>query len=153
MRKAEEADVETVLRLVAQLDDDASDSSKAALSASEATRILRRMATYPNYAVYLAEADGRVVGMFALLIMDNLAHGGAPSAVVEDVCVDATMRGRGIGRAMMSFALGLARQNGCYKLALSSNSARARAHEFYRSLGFAQHGLSFHVELTPPGRR
>jgi GNAT superfamily N-acetyltransferase len=149
LRKAEEADVAEVLRLVGQLDD--GHASGPRLNAAEATRILRRMATYPNYAVYVAEAAGQLVGTFALLIMDNLAHGGAPSAVVEDVCVDAGARGRGIGRAMMSFAMGLAREGGCYKLVLSSNRARTRTHAFYRSLGFAEHGLSFHVELTAPG--
>ena len=39
---------------------------------------------------------------------------------------------------------------GCYKLTLSSNIARANAHEFYRSLGFEQHGLSFRMSLGPP---
>ena len=146
MRKAEEADIEGVLRLLAQLDG----ARAAGLSPSEATRIMRRMATYPNYAVYVAEAGGRLFGTFTLLIMDNLAHGGAPSAVVEDVCVDAPVRGQGIGRIMMSFAMGIARRNGCYKMALSSNAARTRTHDFYRSLGFAQHGLSFQVDLTAP---
>lgn len=119
------------------------------LTVDVAAKILRRMATYPEYAVYVATAvnDGSVVGTFALLVMDNLAHGGAPSAVVEDVCVDEGLRGQGIGRAMMRFAMEFARERGCYKLTLSSNSARADAHAFYRSLGFEQHGVSFHVQL------
>jgi hypothetical protein len=48
---------------------------------------------------------------------------------------------------MMEFAMKHAKESGCYKLALSSNSARTGAHDFYRSLGFAQHGVSFCVEL------
>ena len=83
----------------------------------------------------------------SLLVMDNLAHMGTPSAVVEDVCVDEQLQGQGIGKAMMHFALAFARKRGCYKLALSSNASRERAHAFYRSLGFEQHGLSFHVQL------
>ena len=83
------------------------------------------MATYPEYAVYVARVkDGSVVGTFALLVMDNLAHMGTPSAVVEDVCVDEQLRGQGIGRAMMHLAMEFARQCGCYKLALSSNAKR-----------------------------
>ena len=46
---------------------------------------------------------------------------------------------------MMEFAMEFARQQGCYKLTLSSNLARGDAHAFYRSLGFEQHGLSFQV--------
>ena len=37
----------------------------------------------------MAELNGEIVGTFALLIMDNLAHLGAPSGVVEDVVVAA----------------------------------------------------------------
>jgi len=144
IRKATESDLPAVLRLYAQPGMD----SGRVLTVGAAAKILRRMATYPDYAVYVASADnGSVVGTFALLVMDNLAHMGAPSAVVEDICVEERLRGQGIGRAMMHFAMEFARQRGCYKLALSSNAARERAHAFYRSLGFEQHGLSFHVPL------
>ena len=51
-----------------------------------------------------------------------------------------------MGRAMMSFAMRYAKDRGCYKLALSSNSARTGAHDFYRALGFSQHGISFCVD-------
>jgi ribosomal protein S18 acetylase RimI-like enzyme len=144
IRKAAESDLPAVLRLYAQPGMD----NGRVLTVDVAAKILRRMSAYPEYAVYVATADnGSVVGTFALLVMDNLAHMGAPSAVVEDVCVDERLRGQGIGRAMMRFAMEVARQRGCYKLALSSNAAREGAHAFYRSLGFEQHGLSFHVPL------
>jgi hypothetical protein len=38
------------------------------------------------------------------------------------------------------------REASCYKLALSSNRKRDAARDFYKSLGFAQHHLSFTVE-------
>ena len=144
IQKAAESDLPAVLGLYAQAGMD----NGRVLSVDAAAKILRRMATYPEYAVYVATADdGSVIGTFALLVMDNLAHMGTPSAVVEDVCVDERVRGQGIGKAMMRFAMEFARERGCYKLALSSNAAREGAHAFYRSLGFAQHGLSFHVPL------
>lgn len=144
IRQAEGRDVEAVLELLAQL----GKPGTPGLGVEEGRRILGKMASYPNYAAYVAEAaGGRIVGTFALLVMDNLAHGGAPSAILEDVCVDEPLRGRGVGRAMMTFAMALARRLGCYKLVLSSNKARADAHRFYRSLGFVEHGLSFHVDL------
>lgn len=146
IRKAVDADVPSILRLLALLDA----GGDAGLTEAQAVAILRRMATYPNYAVYVAateRAPDAIVGTFALLVMDNLAHRGAPSAIVEDVCVDTAAQGQGIGREMMAYAMATAREHGCYKLALSSNASRTRAHDFYRSLGFAQHGLSFHVDL------
>ena len=88
-----------------------------------------------------------MVGSYALLVMHNLAHRGTPSAVVEDVVVDQRCRSQGVGRQMMDHAMAQAREAGCYKLALSSNLKRTRAHAFYESLGFQRHGISF--AITP----
>jgi len=41
----------------------------------------------------------------------------------------------------------MAREAGCYKLVLSSNQKRARAHAVYESLGFQRHGFSFSIEI------
>jgi GNAT superfamily N-acetyltransferase len=144
IRRAAEADLPALLRLYAQL----GMNDGEVLAVEAAAEIMRRMTSYPEYAVYVAAAsDGAIVGTFALLVMDNLAHRGAPSAIVEDVCVDEQLRGRGIGRAMMNFAMEFAGKRGCYKLTLSSSGAREGAHAFYRSLGFDQHGLSFHAQI------
>lgn len=141
IRPATPADLPAILALYAQPGLD-----EAVLPLAEAQRIFARFARYPDYALHVAELDGAVVGSFALLIMDNLAHLGAPSAVVEDVAVDPAHQGRGIGRAMMAHAVSIARDKGCYKLALSSNLKRAKAHAFYDSLGFERHGYSFLVD-------
>jgi len=77
-----------------------------------------------------------------------MAHLGTPSAVIEDVGVLPEMQGKGIGKAMMVFALAKAKEKGCYKMSLSSNLRREQAHQFYESLGFKKHGFSFLMELT-----
>lgn len=140
-RAASKADLPAVLRLYAQpeLDDG------EVLPLQQAERIFDRMATYPDYRIYVAVRDGTIVGTFALLIMDNLAHLGAPSAVIEDVAVDPDWQGHGVGKAMMEHALSICRAKGCYKAALSSNVRRERAHAFYDALGFERHGYSFRV--------
>jgi len=144
IRKASQQDLGAILALYAEPDIDAGH----VLDLSGAQRIYERMQRYPNYATYVAVLEGKVVGTFSLLIMDNLAHMGAPSGVVEDVVVHSRWRGRGVGRRMMRFAMERCREAGCYKLALSSNRKRADAHRFYESLGFVQHGYSFIVPLT-----
>ncbi len=48
---------------------------------------------------------------------------------------------------MMNYAIKLCRENGCYKVALSSNLKREKAHAFYEKLGFKKHGYSFLVEF------
>ena len=64
IRKAVESDLPAVLRLYAQPGMD----NGRILTVEAAAQILRRMTTYPEYAVYVASAnDGSVVGTFALL--------------------------------------------------------------------------------------
>jgi ribosomal protein S18 acetylase RimI-like enzyme len=143
IRIATERDLPNLLPLFGQLGMD----DGRVLRAGEAEQIFRRMMTYPDYRLYVADFEGIVVGVFALLIMDNLGHLGAPSAVIEDVIVQSNWRGRGIGRRMMACAMELARAKRCYKLVLSSNRHRDEAHRFYKSIGFERHGYSFLVEV------
>ena len=142
VRPATEQDLPAVLAIYAQPGVD--DGAK--LGIEEARAILARFAHYPDYTLYVVERGGAVVGTFAMLIMDNLGHLGAPSAVVEDVAVLPELQGSGIGQAMLRAAFAKAQAKGCYKVALSANMKRERAHTFYEQLGFARHGYSFLVD-------
>ncbi|MCK9916574.1 GNAT family N-acetyltransferase [Microbacteriaceae bacterium K1510] len=141
IRPAASADLPSVLALYAQpgMDDG------RVLPLQDAEAIFARFARYPDYTLYVAESDRQIVGTFALLIMDNLGHRGAPSAVVEDVVVDPACQGHGIGQKMMALVVDRAREKRCYKLVLSSNAKRERAHAFYEQLGFERHGYSFRI--------
>ena len=143
IREAEEKDLESLISLYSQPDMD----NGRTVSLENAKRIFMKMKNYPFYKVYAALLDDNIVGTFELLVMDNLAHRGAPSAVVEDVVVSDKHQGKGIGKEMMIFAMKVCREMGCYKLSLSSNVKRENAHKFYESLGFNQHGYSFYVDL------
>ena len=138
------ADLEKVLALYAQPQFDAGN----VLPLQTAQRLWERFGDYPDYTLYVAERAGDIVGSFALLVMHNLGHLGAPSAIVEDVVVAPTSQGQGIGKAMMQFAIDRCREKGCYKLVLSSNAKREDAHAFYESLGFERHGFSFRVDVA-----
>jgi GNAT superfamily N-acetyltransferase len=140
-RVASKEDIPEVLRLYAQPD---LDNGKV-LSLPEAERHFERIAGYPDYKIHVAFVGTQLVGTFALLIMDNLAHMGAPSAIIEDFAVDPEWQGRGIGTRMMQYAMQLSRARGCYKAALSSNLKREKAHAFYESLGFERHGYSYRI--------
>jgi len=145
IREATPQDLPAVLALYAQPGMD----NGHVLPLQEAKQLLGEFSQYPNYHLYVAcegAHAGAVLGTFALLVMHNLAHGGTPSAIVEDVVVSPEHQGLGIGRQMMGHARELARQAGCYKLVLSSNQKRERAHAFYESLGFQRHGFSFLIE-------
>ena len=112
----------------------------------EAARVrFERYQEYPNYRIYVAELNQAIVGTFALIIVDSIAHSGQPFAVVEDVVVSEDCQGRGIGKRMMEFAMSRCKEFGCYKLTLSSHLKRQKAHSFYESLGFEKHGFSFFI--------
>lgn len=143
IRPATAAELPDILGLHAQPDMD----DGAVLGVAEAEALHARFALYPDYTLYSADLGGRVVGTFSLLVMDKLGHLGAPSAIVDDVIVAADMQGGGIGRAMMEEAARLAREKGCYKLTLSSNMKREKAHAFYDAIGFERHGYSFRLNL------
>jgi GNAT superfamily N-acetyltransferase len=143
VRPASAADVAGVLALYAQPDLDDGN----VLPIDQAVALLERFGRYPDYTLFVAEQDHAMVGSFALLVMDNLGHLGAPSGIVEDVVVAPARQSNGIGAAMMRFAMERCREKGCYKLVLSSNAKRVRAHAFYESLGFERHGYSFRINL------
>lgn len=143
IRIAEKPDLPAICRLYAQPDFD----NGKLLALDKVEQLFNRIQSYPNYHIYVAVNDTDIVGTFALLIMHNLGHQGASSGIVEDVVVDAAWQGKGVGKAMMRFAMECCRKAGCYKIALSANLKRKHAHRFYESLGFKKHGFSYVVEF------
>jgi GNAT superfamily N-acetyltransferase len=144
IREATEVDLPSIHPLYARLGKD----DGTVLSLEEARSILARMKTYPDYIIYVACNTGSLVGPFTLLIMDNIVHKEAPSAILEDNVVDEKLRDKGIDRQMMAYAGNLCREKGCYKMAFSSNPKREAAHRFYQLLGFEKHGYSFSISSS-----
>ena len=54
---------------------------------------------------------------------------------IDDLCVDETLRGGGIGRALYHAAVALARKLDCYNLTLNVWSCNESAMRFYQSCG------------------
>ena len=143
IRIAEDKDLPDILRLYSQPD---MDNGKV-LTLPDATLIFNRMKTYPDYQVYVAEINGVIVGTYALAILENMAHMGSKSGLIEDVVVSESYQRQGIGSRMMRYAIETCKEKSCYKVSLSSNLRRENAHSFYDSIGFKKHGYSFLMEL------
>jgi len=90
----------------------------------------------PAHVLVVADAGGRVVGTMQLSYLPGLARRGALRAQIEAVRVHEDYRGGGLGRAMVTWAIGEARQRGCALVQLTSDKSRADAHRFYERLGF-----------------
>jgi GNAT superfamily N-acetyltransferase len=61
---------------------------------------------------------------------------GTDDCCLEDVFVEDSERGSGLGRALVEAALERARERGCARMVLDANEANAPALALYRSVGF-----------------
>jgi GNAT superfamily N-acetyltransferase len=82
-----------------------------------------------------------------LYVMTNDLHD-APFGLLEDVYVDETQRGNGLGTALVLEVVAAAREAGCYKLIATSRTSRTKVHELYERLGFEKHGVEFRMNFT-----
>ncbi len=93
----------------------------------------------------VAAADapgGRLLGV-ATLHATPVLHRAGPVGRVTALVVDATMRGHGIGRALMNAAEQWAVERGCVLLEVTSNRRRVDAHNFYEGLGYERTSFRF----------
>jgi len=90
----------------------------------------------PGQLLIVAEADGRVVGTLQLTFIPYLTHRGSRRAQIEAVRVDSSLRGGGVGRKLIGWAIEEARRRDCRMVQLTTDKRRADAHRFYESLGF-----------------
>jgi GNAT superfamily N-acetyltransferase len=88
--------------------------------------------------------NGREIARAYLYVMTNDLHD-APFGLLEDVFVDESHRGSGIGTALVKEVIAAADELGCYKLIATSRMSRPKVHELYQRLGFEQHGVEFRI--------
>lgn len=141
IRQATEAELPDLLELLKSMD------GEDGIEPGEALETWEKINKYPYYKVYIVEENKKVIGTCSLIIFDNLGHKGAKVAIAESMIISPEYRGRGVGSQLMQFVMGKAQEENCYKLMLSSNKKRVRAHRFYEQLGFQQHGISFMLEV------
>ena len=118
------------------------------MSEAEIIKVWQQIRKVPDYYIYLAYIEDKAIGTFSLLFTPTMMHRGFyRSAILDSVTVLSTYRGKGYGKQMIQKALKISANAGCYKVTLSSSIKRDRAHNFYKSLGFQQHGWSFSYQL------
>lgn len=106
---------------------------------------LARLAAAESTTVLLARVDGKIVATLSL-VMFVIPSG--LRARVEDVVVDDSARGHGIGAALIEEAKARAGAAGARTLDLTSRASRAAANRLYERLGF-QARESRVYRLTP----
>ena len=98
--------------------------------------------------LFVAETVEGIVGTFQINFNRVLTGRGGLSMIIEAVHTRPDMRSRGIGAAMVAYALEEARRRNCRQVQLTSNLARSDAHRFYERLGFAKSHAGFKMKLN-----
>jgi ribosomal protein S18 acetylase RimI-like enzyme len=104
--------------------------------AEEYTKGFAAIDADPNQVLLVAEQAGTIAGMLQLTVIPGISHLGSWRGQIEGVRVAATLRGRGIGEALLRHAIALAGDRGCTIVQLTTNKSRADAKRFYEKLGF-----------------
>ncbi|GAB1642338.1 GNAT family N-acetyltransferase [Krasilnikovia sp. MM14-A1259] len=136
-RSATRADVPAILAL---LDDDQISRSRQEVVAegtdAACWAAFEAIDADPRNELIVADDGGTVVGTCQLTFIPSLSRRGAERMTIEAVRVRTELRGRGIGQAMMRWALDRARERGCGLAQLTTDKRRTDAHRFYAALGF-----------------
>jgi ribosomal protein S18 acetylase RimI-like enzyme len=87
--------------------------------------------------IFVLEEGGSVAGyiMCKMLKADGAAQEPITTLYVDDLCVDESSRGKGIGRQLMEYARDYAREQGCHNLTLHVWACNPEAEAFYAALG------------------
>lgn len=137
LRRVDADAVNAMRKLIRQL------SSSAAPMTSEK---LEELVQSDSCTVLVARHDGGIVGTLTLVVFP------IPTGVrawIEDVVVDASARGQGVGIALTRHALDLARTFAARTVDLTSRPSRDAANAMYEKLGFhRRETIVYRYELT-----
>jgi ribosomal protein S18 acetylase RimI-like enzyme len=115
--------------------------------------VLSAIIRQPSNIVLLARDHsngGRIVGTLTLVIFRIPT---ALRAWIEDVVVDASARGRGVGEALTKEAIRIAQSRGAATIDLTSRRSREAAHRLYEKVGFAVRDTNVYRYVSPETKK
>ena len=101
----------------------------------------------PAHLLVVGQSGPDIVATMQMSFLPGLARRGALRAQIEAVRVHEAYRSRGLGAALITWAIGEARRRHCALVQLTSDKSRTSAHRFYERLGFAasHEGMKLHL--------
>jgi ribosomal protein S18 acetylase RimI-like enzyme len=94
---------------------------------------IKQVLAQAGTSVIVARVDGQIVGSATLVRLMTLV---GQFGYVEEVVVDESARGHGIGTALLGALIDVARRDGLDFVELTSRPAREAANALYCSIGF-----------------
>ncbi|MGH8881538.1 MAG: GNAT family N-acetyltransferase [Stackebrandtia sp.] len=151
-REAAPSDLPGIVRILADdplgaTREDTGGQSGAETVPAAYTAAFAAIETDPNNAVIVAEVGGVLAGTLQLTYIPGLTYTGGERAQIEGVRVTAEQRGRGIGQAMIGWAIEQARARGCRLVQLTTDRQRPDTIRFYQKIGFrpSHMGMKYHL--------
>jgi GNAT superfamily N-acetyltransferase len=132
VRPARPDDVPVVLSLIRELADYERSLDSVQATAADLTATL--FCDGPAAYCHVAEVDGNVVG-FALWFLNFSTWLGHHGIYLEDLYVQPSARGSGVGRALLMTLVGIAQERGYGRVEWSVLDWNSDAQGFYRSIG------------------
>ena len=130
IRTAEQTDMESVIELLQSL-------SEFKPSKSDFSNIWRCISEQCNVYSLVAIIDKQVVGYGSIVIEVKIR--GGKMVHVEDIVSDPLFRKKGIGKAILDALFAVAKENGCYKVALNCKEHNIK---FYEKCDFSKSGVA-----------
>ena len=102
-----------------------------------------------NTPIFAAILEGELVGYCFCVRQAQTAASmrKITTLYIDDLCVDAAMRGRGIGKVLYDYAVKYARENGYYNLTLNVWACNPSAMRFYEKCGLTVQKVGMELVL------
>ena len=140
VRRAEEKDIPRLMELLEQVNlvhhIGRPDLFKKTTKYGEAE--LASLLTDPARPVFVCETDGSVAGHAFCIIQDienDRMSVDRKTLYIDDICVDSSMRKKGVGQMLYQCCESYAREIGCYNLTLNVWTCNPSAMRFYEKMG------------------
>ncbi len=88
----------------------------------------------------------KIVGRAYLYVIKNGLHKKS-YGFLEDLFIDETMRGQGLGKILLRAVIAEAKKRKLYKLVGTSRMTRTEVHSFYEKEGFKKYGFEFRMDI------
>jgi len=88
----------------------------------------------PNCICLLVETQSRPIGMAMCYVRTSLSSG--KKMIIDDIVIDYSYRGRGIGSSVVEHCLRLAREQSLDCVELACSLSKSELHRFYEKIGF-----------------